>query len=283
MDAARITTTDLRLDGPHGPVPVRRYGPAGDGSHPGLVWAHGGSFRWGDLDMPESDAVGRALAALGAVVVSVDYRLAVDGVRYPVPSDDVLAAFLDVAARAAELGIDPDRLSLGGGSAGGNLAAGAAKRLRDRGGVRPATVVLAYPSLHPRLPELPPELAAKVAAQPPGERRTPEALDEINRNYVGDPALLDDPYAMPALGDLHDLPPTLVVTSEHDALRASAQLYAAALIEAGNDVAVVLEHGTPHGHLNEPGHPGAERTIARIADWIALPPLISGSGPRRTR
>jgi acetyl esterase len=271
-----ITTIERSVDGPHGPIPVRVYTPAASGSFPGLVWNHGGSFRWGDLDMPEADAVARGLAERGIVVVTVDYRLAVDGVRYPVPSDDVLAAFEWVAAHGAELRIEAGRLSIGGGSAGASLSAGVAKRLRDTGGPRPRSVLLAYPSLHPFLPEASPELAAKIAAQPVDERRTAGELDEINLNYVGSAEALGNPYAMPANGDLSGLPATFILNSDIDALRASGELYAAALIAAGNDVLVIREPGVGHGHLNIVDDAGAARSVERMAAWLAIPPLVGG-------
>jgi acetyl esterase/lipase len=107
---------------------------------PGLVWAHGGGFAAGDLDMPEADWVARSLAARGVTVVSVDYRLVGDGCRYPAPSDDVLAAWRWTLAHADELGLDRDRLAIGGASAGANLVAGAVLRLlrpADRGAAGP--------------------------------------------------------------------------------------------------------------------------------------------------
>ena len=85
------TVHDRTVPGPHGPVPIRVYRPA-DARGVGLVWLHGGAFHLGDLDMPEADVTSRAVAGAGISVVSVDYRLAVGGVRFPVPSDDVLAA-----------------------------------------------------------------------------------------------------------------------------------------------------------------------------------------------
>ena len=121
--------------GPHGTIPVRTYVPLQrrrPGGRAGLVWAHGGGFRGGDLDMPEADTVARELChRANAVVVSVDYRLAVGGVAFPVPHDDVVAAFRWVARNCVELGIDPARIALGGASAGANLAAGAALHVRD--------------------------------------------------------------------------------------------------------------------------------------------------------
>ena len=97
---------------------------------PGLVWAHGGGFVAGDLDMPEADWVARSLAERGITVVSIDYRLVGDGAgRYPAGSDDVLAAWTWTLEHADELGIDPDHVALGGASAGANLVTGAVLRL----------------------------------------------------------------------------------------------------------------------------------------------------------
>ena len=82
--------------------------PTAAGDRPALVWLHGGAFVGGDLDMPEADWVARQICdRAGAVVVSVDYRLAVGGVTYPVPHDDTVAAVRWVRDSAADLGIDP--------------------------------------------------------------------------------------------------------------------------------------------------------------------------------
>ncbi|WP_164861696.1 alpha/beta hydrolase fold domain-containing protein, partial [Microbacterium sp. CPCC 204701] len=110
---------------------VRVY-PASEPNGTGLVWAHGGAFAFGELDMPESDWVARQLSARGTTVVAVDYRLApvpeewADAARparggdhYPAASDDVIAAWSWTAGNAARLRIAPERLALGGASAGG--------------------------------------------------------------------------------------------------------------------------------------------------------------------
>ena len=102
--------------------PGRRRRPAG----PAWSGCTAARSRMGDLDMPEADWTARQICErAGAVVVSVDYRLCDGGVTYPVPHDDVVAAVRWVRDSAAALGIDPDRISVGGASAGGNLAAGA--------------------------------------------------------------------------------------------------------------------------------------------------------------
>lgn len=272
----------LSVPGPHGDIPLRVYpATASDAALlPALVWAHGGGFAWGDLDMPEAHWVSQQLAARGITVVSVDYRLAPvsaaltdseparDGVLFPVASEEVTAAFRWAVEHAAEYGIDPDRVSLGGASAGGNLAAGVSLRLRDAGGVQPASLLLAYPLVHGALPEPAPELAQKIAVLPADARFEPDDVRAMNLNYVGDPVHLDNAYAFPGGHALAGLPPTFVLNSEHDSLRASGQAFAAELALAGVDVAVYREPGTRHGHLNEPENPGAQASIRRMAAWL---------------
>src|SRR5512133_2920921 len=130
----------LTIPGPHGTIPIRVYRAAGADASPALVWAHGGGFAWGDLDMPEAQWVSLELAALGVTVVEP----ARDGVRFPVASEEVAECFRWTVAHAGEWGIDPGRVSLGGASAGGHLAAGAALRLRAGGGENPVSLMLAY-------------------------------------------------------------------------------------------------------------------------------------------
>ena len=271
----------LIIPGPHGAIPIRVYRAAAEPElNPALVWAHGGGFAWGDLEMPEAHWVAQELAARGITVVNVDYRLAPvstaltdseparDGVLFPVASEEVAAAFRWATDHAAQYGIDGDRLSLGGASAGGDLAAGVSLRLRDADGPRPASLLLAYPLVHSVLPQPAAELAHKIAVLPPDARFEPDDVRAMNLNYVGDPAGLDNPYAFPGGHDLAGLPPTFVLNSEHDSLRASGQAFAAELALAGVDVTVCREPGTRHGHLNEPENPGAHASINRMAAWL---------------
>jgi acetyl esterase len=240
--------------GPHGMVPVRVYDDgAGDGARPCLVWMHGGGFLMGDLDMPEADWTSRELARrAGAVVVSVDYRLCQDGVHHPVPHDDVVAAVRWVRENASSLGIDPGRISVGGGSAGANLAAGAALRLRDADGQPPAQLIFVYGIAHPVLPPLPAGDAALMREVPAVLRFPPEATGFLNLNYLGGPPSTADGYAFPALADLRGLPPTLVLNAEYDDLRSSGQAFASSLAAAGVDVRQVMVTSMLHGFLNLP-------------------------------
>jgi acetyl esterase len=265
-----VDTRDDVAAGPHGPVPVRIYKPpnAPAADLPGLVWLHGGGFIGGDLDMREADWTAREVCArAGAVVVSVDYRLAVDGVHYPVPHDDTVAAVTWVRDGApADLGIDGTRISIGGASAGGNLTAGAALKLRDRDGWQPASLVLAYGAFHALTPPPSPWLAAALAELPPVFQREPEAGSPLHENYIGGSLSAGDGYVFPAGAVLAGLCPTLVINAEYDELRASGEAFAAGLALAGVDVRQAMVPGLLHGFLNQPAE---LEPVSRCLDLIA--------------
>lgn len=264
---------------------VRVY-PAHRPDGTGVVWAHGGGFAHGDLDMPESDWVARQLAARGATVVSVDYRLAPTllwgrmpgeeprpGEHYPAASDDMLAAWSWTVENAERLGVDPALLAIGGTSAGGNLAAGAVLRLREAGEpALPALVVLAYPTLHAVQPTPGPDLRAALDADPEADRFGPEVVRSMYENYLGGPVDGAPLGAIPGLATpaaLAGFPPTLMINSDADELRVSGEAFAASLRDAGCEIEVVTEPGTQHGHLNRPAEPAASVSIDRIATRLA--------------
>lgn len=249
----------------------------------GLVWAHGGGFVGGSIDMPEADRVGRELAAAGTTVVSVDYRLAGEGCRYPAPSDDVIAAWTWVAGNADRLRLDRTRLAIGGGSAGANLAAGATLRMIESGHpVSPALVVLAYPTLLAVQPAPDAALRAALDADPAADHFGPDAVRRMYEDFLGAP--VDDAplAAVPGraeAADLADFPPTLMINSEVDELRVSGEVFAATLAAAGRDVEVAFEPGTTHGHLNDPLDPAASHSLAVIAARLrSLSPRAEVSG-----
>ncbi|TVU58476.1 alpha/beta hydrolase [Paenarthrobacter nitroguajacolicus] len=277
--ASEITIEDLTIEGPHGAIPVRTYLPST--ATRGLVWVHGGAFAFGDIDQPESDWVAREMAARGVAVVTVDYRLAAvpewasaalgapvrEGVLFPVASEEVTAAF--TWASTLLPGVQPSDWSLGGASAGANLSAGAAMRLRDEGVTLPRTLLLAYGLFHAELPPLQAELAAKYAGLPLEYAVfTPEVVQLINLNYVGDPAQLSNAYAFAGGHTLEGLPPTFLLNSEADSIRASGDKFGAELVAAGVDVLMICEKGTLHGHLDNPDSPAAVRSIRRMATWL---------------
>lgn len=271
---------DHVLDGPHGPLRVRVYSPKSPSGH-GLVWAHGGGFAGGDIDMPEADAVARAFADRGIAVMSVDYALAPmtaewsarlgaeerGGVHYPVPHDEMVSAFRwaatsDVASRG---------WAIGGASAGGNLATGAALRLAHEGGVVPALAVLAYPTLQAVQAAPDPELRALLDGDPSADVFTPDFVRGMYENYLGSDPDTADVYAVPGTAEptaLASFPPTIMVNDETDELRVSGEAFAGSLAAAGVEVDVVVEPGTTHGHLNRPEESAFAATIDRFATRI---------------
>lgn len=277
-----VEVEEAEAPGPHGPVPVRVYLPGEDGQslRPLFVWVHGGGWVEGDLDMGEADHTAREVCErAGAVVVSVDYRLAGEGVHYPVPLDDVVAAWRWSLQEAATWRADAARAVLGGASAGGNLAAGAALRLQDEGGPRPAALALVYPALHAELPVLDDHQRRQVALSPTAEQHFRQGLVLLLENYVGAPASEAPAYVVPAHGDLSQLPPTLVMTCAWDVLRSSGETFAQDLADAGVVHRLVVVPEADHAHLNHGWLPQAQQSYQDLADWLTQgPELSTGTG-----
>lgn len=291
------------LAGPHGDLTVRVYGVdmpttplAGESApRPALVWAHGGAFAAGDLDMPEADWVGHELAGRGVVVISVDYRRAPmngqerwggavrAGVHYPIPHDELEFAWAWVREHAATLGVDPDRVAIGGASAGANLAAGATVAMLHDGarraavGALPWQVLLAYPTLHAIQPPVPADLAQALAEAGLSEQFAPDVVRGFYENYLGaaGPAERAPLKAVPGTagpGQLAGFPPTVIDAAELDELRVSAAAFSHTLGRARADVVLTTESGATHGYLNRPDEePAAARTIARFAQRLTHP------------
>ncbi len=238
--------TDGTAAGQAGALGVRVY----QRDHPAAVRRplvvnyHGGGWVLGGLD--SADWLCSSVAvALDAVVVSVDYRLA-PGHRFPAAAEDSYAALVDLVARAAEFGADPDRVAVMGDSAGGNLAAVVSLMARDRSGPAIAHQGLLYPAtdLTMASPSIEENASAPVL--------TKADMLAFRAHYLGD-GDPREPHASPLLADdLSGLPPALVQVAEHDPLRDDGLRYAAALRAAGVPVRVTEYTGMPHGYLSFP-------------------------------
>jgi acetyl esterase len=217
-------------------VPIRIYRPLNaSGPLPGLLYLHGGGFCLGTVDGEHGGAVQLA-HALGAVVVSVEYRLAPEH-PYPAGANDCYDGLLHLAGLD---GVDPTRLGVHGQSAGGGLAATVALLARDRGGPVLILQSLGMPELDDRLET--PSMRAFVDT-PLWSR--PQAIKSWEHYLGGVPA---DGYAAPARAeDLRGLPPTYLTTMELDPLRDEGLHYAMRLLEAGVSVEVHNYPGTFHG------------------------------------
>ena len=219
-----------------GGVPVRVYRPVD--ARGAVVWLHGGGFVMGDLDTEHPWAV-RIARGAGVVVVSVGYRRAPEH-RFPAALDDAYAAFVWTAEHAAELGVDPARIAVGGHAAGAGLAAAVALRARDEGGPSIRFQLLSQPELDDRLETW----SARNFTDTPFMTR-PKLVASWG-HYLG--STPGSPYAAPARAeDLSGLPPAHVATAEFDPLRDEGIAYALRLLQAGVPVELHQWAGTFHG------------------------------------
>jgi len=254
---------DLYAPGPAGPVPARLYRPkaAPGAALPLVVYFHGGGFVLGGI--AQSD---RFLAALAreteACVLSVEYGLAPER-PYPGGLEDCRAAYLHALGNAREWGIDDARVVIAGDSAGGNLAAALAQRLRDEGAPAPRAQILLSMSAGHRDDGSPFPSRALFSRS---SILTPPALESFGRLYLGDPASRkDDPYAFPLRArDFSRLPEALVVTCGKDPLRDEGEAYAARLKAAGTRVIAERFEGRDHDYLGPP----VRRLIASFIRWL---------------
>ena len=239
-----VAVTNRSVPGPDGDIPVRVYRPvrSAAGPRPLVVYYHGGGFVFGYLRMGDW-LCGQVASRVGAVVVSVDYRLA-PAHRFPAAVEDSYAALSWAAANSAgEVGAGGP-LGVMGESAGGTLSAVMCLLARERGGPAISHQALIYPA------------ADMTAAR--GDVRMPflsgDEMAAYRRMYLGpdgDPA---NPWASPLLAKDHEgLPSALIQVAEHDPLRDDGMRYAAALRAAGVPVRVTEYVGMPHGFMNFPG------------------------------
>ena len=248
-EAEQLEIEDRTIPGWEGDpdVSVRVYRPkavvADPGTTvPGILHIHGGGFIVGSIESEHAGAVLTA-ADLGAVLVSVEYRLAPEH-PYPAGVHDCYAALSFLHGEAAALGVDPDRIALLGASAGGGLAAATALLARDRGGPPVCFQMLHIPELDDRL-ETP--SMQKFVDSPLWNRPLAVKSWEF---YLGALAGTDDvpAYAAPARAtDLASLPPAYVSTAENDPLRDEGIEYALGLLRAGVSVELHQFPGTFHG------------------------------------
>lgn len=255
----------VRVRTRHGRVPAHVYAagrPRAGGGPTGLAGAyvhfHGGAWLMRHPRM--DDFWCRYLAAeAGVTVVNVDFRVAPQ-VRYPVAQEEAhdVAAWV-AGAGAADLGVDPERVAVGGFSSGGQIAAAVALMARDTGSFRPVLQVLGVPALD-LVTEPDPHDAGMVS---------PALRQLVRRTYFADASRRGEPYASPLLApDLAGLPPAVVLTAERDVLRRDGDAYAARLREAG---VPVVHDVTPHAdhYFLSADLVRARRTMALVAGEVA--------------
>lgn len=253
----------LGLKGPHGTVPVRVYHPSKPGPAEGgaLIYLHGGGFVVGSLDQFET-AMRRLCEGSGAQVYAVDYKLAPE-YQWPVQIEEGEFVVRWLFEHAAERGVDPARIALGGDSAGGNMTCTICLKLRDEGGPKLALQMPLYPEV--KMPF-----------------DTPAGVENVSGGYVDTAGVLlfvwsllpqgtdySQPYVTPLNAPSHaGLPRAILVTCGFDMLRDVGHAYARKLAAAGNEITYVHHPDLPHGIIQMTMHSraclAATEEIARL-------------------
>ena len=266
--AAGVRTTGTDLAGV--PVRVYRHASTPASGAPVVVNLHGGGWVLGNLQQSEWSC-STVAARVGAVVVSVDYRLAPE---HPAPAcfDDCWAVVRHLSRDASEVGGDATRVAVTGDSAGGNLAALVAIAHRDAvragGPDAPAAPLrhqaLVYPAVDLTL------ASTSIHARPHAPVLPRRTIDRFLEHYLtGSHLGPADPAVSPLHADLADVAPALVITADNDPLEDDGERYADALRAAGVPVRYTRYEGVPHGFLTFPGAaPAARQALAELVQEL---------------
>jgi acetyl esterase len=259
--AQDVTTTDRTIPGPTGPIPIRVYTPtSGAAPRPVVVFFHGGGWVIGNIET--HDGACRDLTSdSGAVLVSVDYRLAPEH-RFPAAVEDCYAALEWVHAHADEIGGDPDLVAVAGDSAGGNLAAVTAMLARDRNGPPLRFQLLVYPGVGVA------DDQDSVRDNAEGYLLTRRDIEWFTAQYLGPDADPTDPRFDPINADLTGVAPAHVITCEFDPLRDGGAAYAARLRACGVAATERCYAGQIHGAFGMQAVSDASRDIIRDAGSV---------------
>lgn len=258
-----FSTVEQSVPTPHGAVRIRVYNPDGAANKPAMIYIHGGG--WVMFSIDTHDRIMREYAArAGICVIGVDYSLSPEA-RFPVALEQVVAVVHHVRDQASSLGIDPDRLALGGDSAGANLSLSAALYLRDTGadhGLR--TLVLNYGAFGT---DLSPDDVRTYGG--PQYMLTAEEMGYFWTEYLASAEDRSNPLAVPLLADLHDLPPVFVCVPQCDVLTTQSLDLDARLKTAGVQTRTIVYAGASHSFLEAVSvSPVAEQAFADTALWL---------------
>lgn len=257
LDAMRIffKTLDTKVYNGNHEVPIRLYFPSEEAmsgepvegeKYPVLLFFHGGG--WVTESVENYDRVcSRMAQSTGHIVMSVEYRLAPE-YRFPVPLEDCYAAAKALYTGRLILPANPDRITIIGDSAGGNLAAAVCLLARERGEFMPRKQILIYPALNNCYTEESPYKSVQENGE--GYLLTAVKMEDYLKLYESSPKDRQNPYFAPILEeDLSHMPDTLILTAEFDPLRDEGEAYGKRLKDAGNYVEVHRIPEALHGYF----------------------------------
>ncbi len=253
-------------------IPLRIYRPRAlrdaQTDVPVVMWFHGGGWVLGNV-LDYDPTCTFIAAAVGCVVVSVDYRLAPEH-RAPVAVEDCVDATTWVGVNGDVLRADTSRMAVAGDSAGANLAAVVAQVLRDHGDTRLRHQALVYPATDMT------QSSASVREHANAAVLTKRSMDAFRDHYVPAGHDLRDPLISPLFGRLDGLPPALVQTADLDPIRDDGIRYAEALKSAGVPVRFTNYLKVPHGFAFMPG---AAPAVGRQQRWELASELTAALRP----
>ena len=254
LDSMRIFVKklDIEIYNKEYKVPVRLYFAdeasmkSGNKNVPVILFFHGGG--WTTESVETYDRVcSRMAQSIGQLVVSVEYRLAPEH-RFPVGFEDCYAAAKALFSGEILPGVRPERISVMGDSAGGNLAAAVCMKARDTGDFRPRRQILIYPALNNCYTEDSPYESVRTNGT--GYLLTSEKMADYLDLYEGSPEDRENPYFAPLCAeDYSDLPDTLILTAEFDPLRDEGEEYGRRMKQAGCRVHIERIKGALHGYF----------------------------------
>ncbi len=280
LNTVQIYTKYIEIETTYGKVPVWMYFPKSsrkEKKRKAFLYLHGGAFFGGTVFNVENEC--RLIAERAdCVTFNIDYSLAPEN-PFPIPCTQGYEVLRYVYEHAHELGIDPNKIAMGGDSAGGNLTAVCAQIDRDKGTKYLRLQTLLYPKLtftNHKLPGYERRLDAFTIAEEEKEYLpmlthigSDESNDGDERVYVGGREDITNPYISPAFGDKEGLCRTVLLLAEYDGLRLEGEFYAKRLREAKVEVRVIRYNGMMHGFFDRLGYlPQAEAAVNEIVAEI---------------
>jgi acetyl esterase len=264
---AGVTVKDMTVQGDGGSFPVHIYTPEGKGPFPVMVYYHGGGFVIADTKT--YDASPRALAKMAkAIIVAVDYRQAPEH-KFPTAANDAYAAYLWTTEHAKEFNGEPNRVAVGGESAGGNLATVVSLMARDKKAQMPVHQLLVYPVVDNDMNNA--SYKRNANAKPLNK----PMMAWFFKHYAADPA---SPYALPIKAtSLKGLPPATIVAAEIDPLQTEGKAYADRLKKDGVPVSYKEYTGVTHEFFGM----GAVVPKAKEAEQFAADALTKAFQPKK--
>ena len=248
-------TLDTKVYNGNHEVPIRLYFPSEEAmsgepvegeKYPVLLFFHGGG--WVTESVENYDRVcSRMAQSTGHIVMSVEYRLAPE-YRFPIPLEDCYEAAKALYTGRLVLPADPDRITIIGDSAGGNLAAAVCLKARDTGDFAPKKQILIYPAVNNCYTKKSPYKSVQENGQ--DYLLTAVKMEDYLKLYESSTEDRQNPYFAPILAkDLSHMPETLILTAEFDPLRDEGEEYGKRLKEANNYVEIHRIPDALHGYF----------------------------------